>query len=81
MTQEIVISIPADLDISAAPELRQRILDGIEAKREVLRLDIEGEMPTQVALQLLFATQRHVRDKGIRVEFGQNAQDVLGMTD
>lgn len=81
MAQDHELFIPADLDVAAAPDLRQKILDSFAAKGGALRLDIGGEMPTQVALQLLFATHRHVSNAGIRVDYGPNVQDFLGMAD
>lgn len=73
-TNETAIELNGNLDLGSARAERERVLALLEQAPPVcFDIDIVGEPVTQPALQLLFATVREVRERGLEVAFGQRA--------
>ena len=66
--------IPAALDFAGAPDVAGRLVEALGDDSAPLALEIGGPEPTQVALQLLFATLKEARAKGLDVELGDHAR-------
>ena len=71
--------IPAQPEMQTLNELHADLvtwIDGLDAG-EPAHLDVDGERPSQPALQLLIATDRALRAKDIAVEHGDGASRIL----
>ena len=66
--------IPADLDVAGAPDVAGQLAAALGADPTSLALDVETSAPTQVALQLLFATLKEARLRGIGIDLGEHAR-------
>lgn len=82
MAQPNTFVVPADLDIPGAQAKCEALLEAISTAEDGwVRVELDGERPTQIALQILFATHALVGDTSAPVEFGARASELLKLAE
>lgn len=74
--------IEGHTEVSAAATARAALLDWLDATGAAGggRLEIDTQMPTQVALQLLLAALRSGADRGVAITTGPNASALRALS-
>lgn len=73
--------IAGNLSPAKAAEVRDNalaLLAAAEAGKTTVRIDLDGAVMRPVSLQLLVAARRSAASRGLALEFGPAATDVLG---
>ncbi len=76
-----LITIPAELDVIGAIEVRQDVLASIAAtagQTVAIRVDLSSESATAPALQLAAATRRTLEQQGRFAGYGPSAEACFG---
>ena len=70
------VVIPPDLDIPAGKECLEGLLAALDPSRDILDLELGEGDPSQVALQLFFATLKEAENREIEVSLGERAEKI-----
>ena len=75
-TNATALRLTGDLDLPTAVAERERLLALLDQPSPgAFEIEIVGERTTQTALQLLFATLREARERGLAVACGPRAAE------
>lgn len=78
MSDSTPFSIAHDLDPISGSDVCAQLLsamDGVEG--DAFALEIDGDAPTQVALQILFSAREELKARDISINLGPNANTIF----